>query len=140
MKVRDIMSSKVQDVTPATPLVEIAKIMQKEDVGSVPVCEQDKILGMVTDRDIVLRVVAAGKNPTSVKAQDVMSTNIITIRPDEDIHKASEVMAKNQIRRLPVVDQDKLVGILAIGDMAVEQIHVNEAGEALSDISQGIHH
>ena len=139
MKVRDIMTAKVQFVDQNTSLVEVAKLMQKENVGSVPVCENDKLLGIVTDRDIIIRVIAQGKDPMTVKAGDTMTRNPVTIGLDADVHEAARLMSENQIRRLPVVDHGRLVGILALGDMAVEQIHVNEAGEALSDISQGVH-
>lgn len=140
MKVRDIMTNQVKWVAPTTPLVEVAKIMQQYDIGSVPVCEQEKLLGLVTDRDIVIRAVAPGKDPNSVKAQEAMTTQIRTINPDADVHEASALMSKEQIRRLPVVENGNLMGIIALGDMAVEQIHMDEAGEALSDISQGVQH
>lgn len=140
MKVRDIMSTHVQCATSATPLVEVANLMAQNDFGCVPVCDQDKLIGMVTDRDIVVRAVAQGKNPTAVKAGEIMSKSPYTIAPDSDIHEASALMAKEQIRRLPVLENNKLVGMVALGDMAVENIHVNEAGDALSDISQGVHH
>ncbi len=140
MIVRDIMSVKVAWVAPNTPLVEVAKLMQREDIGSVPVCEQDRLQGIITDRDIVIRAIASGKNPNSLNVSDIMSTKVITVSPDTDAHEASQIMAREQIRRLPVMENGKLVGIMALGDLAVERIHVDEAGEALSDISQGVHH
>ncbi|MHB1651137.1 MAG: CBS domain-containing protein [Desulfitobacteriaceae bacterium] len=140
MKVRDVMSEKVQWVALNTPLVEVAKMMQNSDIGSVPVCENKKLLGIVTDRDIVIRAVASGANPSNVNAGQVMTTQVLTVTPDTDAHEASAVMSKNQIRRLPVVERGEVVGILALGDLAVERIHVDEAGEALSDISRGIQH
>lgn len=140
MIVRDIMSVNVVWVTPNTPLVEVAKLMQREDIGSVPVYEQNKLQGIITDRDMVIRAIALGKNPNSLHASDIMSTNVVTVSPDTDAHEASEIMAKKQIRRLPVMENNKLVGIMALGDLAVERIHVDEAGEALSNISQGVHH
>ncbi len=140
MIVRDIMSVKVAWVAPNTPLVEVAKLMQREDIGSVPVCEQDRLQGIITDRDIVIRAIASGKNPNSLNVSDIMSTKVITVSPDTNAHEASQIMAREQIRRLPVMENGKLVGIMALGDLAVERIHVDEAGEALSDISQGVHH
>jgi len=140
MKVRDIMTNQVVWVAPNTPLVEVAKLMQREDIGSVPVCEQDRIKGIITDRDIVVRAIATGKNPNSLSASDIMSTKVVSVNSETDAHEATDIMAKEQIRRLPVLDSGKLIGILALGDLAVEQIHINEAGEALSDISQGVHH
>ncbi|MFZ3101323.1 MAG: CBS domain-containing protein [Desulfitobacteriaceae bacterium] len=140
MVVRDIMSVKVAWVAPNTPLVEVAKLMQREDIGSVPVCEQDRLQGIITDRDIVIRAIASGKNSNSLNASDIMSTKVITVSPDTDAHEASQIMAREQIRRLPVMENGRLVGIMALGDLAVERIHVDEAGEALSDISQAVHH
>lgn len=140
MKVRDIMTSQVTCANPNTSLRELAKIMKQEDVGSVPVCDQQRLMGIVTDRDIVIRAVAQGQDVNSMKASEAMSTDVTMIGPDADIHEAADLMSKQQIRRLPVVEQGKIIGILALGDLAVEQIHVNEAGEALSDISQGVHH
>lgn len=140
MIVRDIMSIKVAWVAPNTPLVEVAKLMKQEDIGSVPVCEQDRLQGIITDRDIVIRAIASGKNSNSLNVSDIMSTKVITVSPDTDAHEASQIMARERIRRLPVLENGKLVGIMALGDLAVERIHVDEAGEALSDISQGVHH
>ncbi|MHB8125476.1 MAG: CBS domain-containing protein [Desulfitobacteriaceae bacterium] len=140
MIVRDIMSVKVAWVAPNTPLVDVAKLMQREDIGSVPVCEQDRLLGIITDRDMVVRAIASGKNSNSLNVSDIMSTKVVTVSPDTDVHEASHIMAREQIRRLPVMENGKLVGIIALGDLAVERIHVDEAGEALSDISQGVHH
>lgn len=140
MKVREVMSEKVEWANPETPLVEVAKMMEKHDIGSVPVCENNKLLGLVTDRDIVVRVVAKGEDWGKLSAGQIMSTNIVTVTPDTDVHEASDLMARHQVRRLPVVAGGNLVGMLALGDLAIERIHVNEAGEALSDISKGIQH
>ena len=138
MKVRDVMTSSVDWVSPDTSVVEVARLMKKDDVGSIPVCKDNKLMGIITDRDIVLNVVAAGGN-ANVTAKDIMSKDIISVSADQDIHEAANLMSKNQVRRLPVLENGNLVGILAIGDMAIEKIHINEAGDALSDISQGAH-
>lgn len=140
MKVRDVMTSQVETVTPNCTIEEIARLMKSNDVGSIPVCEGKKVLGMITDRDIVIKVLADGKNLLSVSAKDIMNSDVITVTSDQDVHEAARVMADYQIRRLPVIDQGKIVGIVALGDLAIEKIHVNEAGDALSDISQGAHH
>lgn len=140
MKVRDVMTSQVETVTPNCTIEEIARLMKSNDVGSIPVCEGKKVLGMITDRDIVIKVLADGKNLQSVSAKDIMNSDVITVTSDQDVHEAARVMADYQIRRLPVIDQGKIVGIVALGDLAIEKIHVNEAGDALSDISQGAHH
>lgn len=140
MKVRDIMTSSVDWVSPNTTVVEIAQLMKKDDVGSIPICQDDSLIGIITDRDIVLKVVAAGGNTDNASCKDIMSTDIISVTADQDVHEAANMMSKYQIRRLPVVENGKLVGIVAIGDLAIEKIHINEAGDALSDISQGAHH
>lgn len=140
MKVRNVMSSDVKWVAPNTSLVEVAKMMQTYDVGSVPVCDNNKVVGIVTDRDIVLRAIANGKNVGTVPASEIMSTQVVTVTPDTDVHQASDLMSQNQVRRLPVVQNGNIVGIVALGDLAIERVHVDEAGEALSDISRGIQH
>jgi CBS domain-containing protein len=140
MKVRDVMTSSVDWVTPDTAVVEVARLMKKDDVGSIPICQGNRLIGMITDRDIVLKVVATGENTNNISVKDIMSTDIISVSSDQDVHEAADLMSKYQIRRLPVLENDKLVGILAIGDLAIEKIHINEAGDALSDISQGAHH
>jgi CBS domain-containing protein len=140
MKVREVMTSSVDWVSQNSTVVEVAKMMKKDDVGSIPVCEGNKLVGIISDRDIVLKVVAVGGNATSTIAKDIMKPNVITVTADQDVHEAANLMARNQIRRLPVLDQGKLIGIVALGDLAVEQIHINEAGDALSGISQGAHH
>src|SRR5665647_249509 len=135
MKVRDVMTSSVDWVTPDTSVVEVAQLMKKDDVGSIPICKGNKLIGIITDRDIVLKVVAAGGNTTdNMSAKDIMSTDIISVSADQDVHEAANLMSMNQIRRLPVLENDQLVGIVAIGDLAIEKIHINEAGDALSDI------
>jgi CBS domain-containing protein len=140
MKVRDVMTGSVDWASPETPVVKVAQLMKNVNVGSIPICSDNKLVGLVTDRDIVLKVVAVGGNINNVSVKDIMSTNIVSVSSDQDVHEAADLMSKYQIRRLPVMDQGKLVGIVAIGDLAVESIHVDEAGEALSDISQGAHH
>jgi len=139
MKVRDVMTSSVDWVTPDTSVVEVAQLMKKDDVGSIPICKENRLIGMITDRDIVLKVVAAGGNTNNISAKDIISTDVIFVSADQDVHEAANLMSEYQIRRLPVLEKGKLVGILAIGDLAIEKIHINEAGDALSDISQGAH-
>jgi len=140
MKVHDVMTSSVDWVTPETSVVEVAQLMKKDDVGSIPICKGNSLIGIITDRDIVLKVVAAGGNTNNISAKDIMSKDIISVSADQDVHEAADLMSKYQIRRLPVVEKGNLVGIVAIGDLAIERIHINEAGDALSDISQGAHH
>ncbi|HVJ48721.1 CBS domain-containing protein [Desulfitobacterium sp.] len=140
MKVRDLMSQNVKWVKPNQSLEEVAQILASSDIGSVPVCQGQQVIGMITDRDILIRAIAQGKDPKTTKANEVMTQEVRSVSPDTDIHQASDLMAENQIRRLPVVENNQLVGYLAIGDIAVQSIHVNEAGEALSGISEGVQH
>ena len=108
--------------------------MKTVDCGSIPVCQNNKVIGMVTDRDIVLKAVAKGQYNASVK--DCMTRQAVTCTPDMDVHEAANLMAEHQIRRLPVVDTSgNICGICAIGDFATVDIHINEAGDALSKIS-----
>jgi CBS domain-containing protein len=139
VKVKQIMTKDVSSVAPNDTITKAASIMEQLDVGSVPVTDNNKVVGIVTDRDIVLRGVAKGSDANK-KVSEVMSTNIKYATPDMDVHAAADLMAENQVRRLPVVDSDTLVGIVAIGDLAVENIFENEAGEALHNISMGVRH
>lgn len=135
MKIRDLMTTDVTTVNPNTPINEIALQMKSLDIGSIPVCEQgNKAVGIVTDRDIVIRSLSQGK--MQANAQDVMTSALIFATPDMNAHEAAEMMAKHQIRRLPVVENGKLVGIVSIGDLATVNMYTNEAGDALSDISK----
>ncbi|KJR44727.1 CBS domain protein [Desulfosporosinus sp. I2] len=140
MKVREVMTANVDYAAPNSTVVELASMMKKNDIGSIPICEGQKVIGIVTDRDIVLRAVAEGKTIENRSAKEVMNSKVVTVTPDQDVHEAADLMATYQIRRLPVVEKDKLIGIVALGDLAIEKIHINEAGDALSDISQGAHH
>lgn len=139
MKVKDLMSRDVLSVNPDTPVTQIAKIMKDRNIGSVPVVKGDKVVGIVTDRDIVLRDVAMGKDINSVKASDVMTIGLSTATPEMDVHEAARIMSQKQVRRLPVVENDRLVGMLALGDVAVRTTLEDDAGEALSDISKPAH-
>lgn len=135
MKLRDLMTSDVRTCKPDDALSHVAKTMADLNVGSVPIVDGQKVVGIITDRDIVLRAVAHGKDIRSTKAHECMTQPVTTASGDTDAHAAADLMAQKQIRRLPVVDGDRLVGIVALGDLATEQIHIDEAGQALSDIS-----
>lgn len=135
MKVKDIMSPQVATVKPDTTVVEAAQLMQKHDVGAVPVCEGPKVVGIVTDRDIVVRNVAHGKNPQTTPVRDVMSSTVNVISPEMSLNQAAELMSDQQIRRLPVVDSDRLVGMVSLGDLAAKAKTDIEVAETLGDIS-----
>lgn len=136
MKIRDLMTTNVTTCSPDTTCEEAAKIMQKQNVGSVPVVQGKKLAGIITDRDIVTLCVAAGKSCSSTPVSSAMSRNPVTSTPETDAHEASRLMATEQIRRLPIIENGNLVGICSLGDLAVVDIHVNEAGQALSGISE----
>lgn len=139
MKVNQIMTTDVSTVAPNDTVTKAASLMGQLNVGSVPVTDGGRVVGIVTDRDIIVRGVAKGQG-SNQKISEVMTTNIKWATPDMDVHVVADIMAENQVRRLPVIDNDKLVGIVAIGDLAVENIFENEAGEALHTISQGVRH
>ncbi len=136
MKIKDIMTTNVQYVNPQSSLNEVANQMKDLNVGSIPVCDQTtKVLGIVTDRDIVVRGISTNAQSTS-SVSDVMTRNPVTVTPDTSIKEASKLMSEHQIRRLPVIEGDKLIGMVAIGDLAVRNKLANKAGDALSNISE----
>ncbi len=134
--IRDVMTSNPRSLESGSSAVEAARLMRDEDVGIVPIVEGKKLVGTVTDRDIVTRVVAEGKTPESVTVGDIASRELVTIDPQQDLDDALRLMARHQVRRLPVVEEDgKLVGIVAQKDVAM---HASEAqtGEVVEDISR----
>ncbi len=138
MKVRDVMTSEVATATADSTLQEIATMMKSEDTGAIPIVEEDELLGIITDRDIVIRCVADGRDPAEVVAEDILTENIEVVDPDTDVAEALELMGRHQIRRLPVVENGELVGMVSIGDLAVKQGGEQETGETLKDVSQGV--
>ena len=118
MRVKDCMSGEVCWVKPDTKIYEVAKIMEQNRVGCVPVCDDKNCLvGIITDRDIILRGVACDKDVKTTSASDIMTCNVCTCNQEDDIYDAELKMAKNQIRRIPVVDNNKVIGILTFGDL-----------------------
>ncbi len=138
MKVRDAMTEHVAAATPDTTLQEIAGMMKAGDTGAIPVVDDGELIGIVTDRDIVLRCVAEGHDSTDMTAEEIVSEDLETIDPESDLDEAIELMAVKQIRRLPVVDKGGLVGMLSLGDIAVKQGNEEESGRALKDVSKGV--
>ena len=136
MKVRDIGIKEIFSAEPSTDLSEIASMMKRYDVGTIPVCEGDKLLGMVTDRDIVTSCVADNMNPKKCLAKEFMTTDLTTVTPDIDLGEAAALMGQRQVRRLPVVEGGNLVGIISLGDIAVAtSSNGSIATEALRQIS-----
>ena len=133
--VNDVMTRDVRTLTPSDTVASAAKAMEELDVGVIPVCEGDKLLGMVTDRDIVVRAVAQGLDGNTPLAR-VMSTDIRTARETDDLDTVLADMASSQIRRLPVLNgAERLVGIISIGDIAVKGQDEEDAGQSLGEIS-----
>jgi CBS domain-containing protein len=134
--VSEVMTSNPRSVEPSTPVVEAARMMKSEDVGSIPIVEGDRLVGMITDRDIVVRDVAEGRDPQSTTVGEIASRDLVTIDPDQGIEEAARLMARHQLRRLPVVEEDgRLVGIVAQGDIA--QLGDDSlTGEVVERISQ----
>jgi CBS domain-containing protein len=117
--IRDVMTANPSAVEPDKSVVEAARIMKQQDAGVFPVTENGRLTGMVTDRDIAIRVVAEGKDPGSTTVREVASTDLVTIDPQQDLDEALRLMAQHQVRRLPVVEEDgRLVGVLAQADIA----------------------
>ena len=130
------MTDSPRCVTPETPVAEAARLMKSENVGSLPILEGETVTGIVTDRDIVINAVAEGKNPSGMPVREVASRELIKINAGDDLSSALQLMANEQVRRLPVVDDDgKLVGILAQADIAREAKD-KDSGQMLHDISQ----
>ena len=135
-KVGDVMTGRPRAVTPQTPLTEVAELMDTEDVGSIPVVEDDRLVGIVTDRDIVVRAIAKGKDPKGMPASAVSSRELVTVHPDDDLSDALELMARHQVRRLAVTGQDeRLVGVVSQADVAREAKE-KETGEVVQSISR----
>jgi CBS domain-containing protein len=133
--IENIMTKQVATVTPNQTVQEAAQLMSQHDVGAIPVVENGQVKGILTDRDITLRSTAQGLNPSTSVSQ-VMSSNVITGTPNMSVDEAAKVMSKNQIRRLPIVQNNQLCGIVALGDMATNSAYDSQAEQALSNISE----
>jgi CBS domain-containing protein len=129
------MTPGVRAVAPTDSVTEAAQAMKEQDVGSLPVVEGESLVGIVTDRDIVVRAVAEGVDPRTATVGDVTSGDLVTVEPDEDLDDALKLMAQHRIRRLPVVEDGRLVGVVAQADVALEA-NDKDAGEMLAEISQ----
>ena len=135
-KLKDLMSRDVKVISPDMSIQEAAREMRDGDFGMMPVGENDRMIGTISDRDIAIRAVAEGKD-AGTKVRDVMSEGIVWAFEDDSVEEAAKIMSKRQVRRLPVVNRDKrLVGIVALGDFAVESSEIRPAAEALSEISK----
>ena len=134
--IREVMTPDPTAIEPSTPLVEAARLMRDQDVGPLPIIEGERVIGMLTDRDIVVRAIAEGKDPHTVTAGEVASKQLITIDPEQPLDEAARLMAQHQVRRLPVCEEDgRLVGIVAQADIA-RQGHDVKTGEVVEQISK----
>ena len=137
MKVKDVMSTNVVCVEPDESAAVAARLLSRFNVGALPVCTKDgRLRGMVTDRDIVLRCAAADDDAQSVKVSEIMTRRIYSVDAQESIQNASALMARRQVRRLPVEEDGKLVGMVSLGDVAKLHDYTTEAAEALGEISK----
>lgn len=134
-KLSDIMSRQVNYCIAEDNIYEAAVKMKTWDVGSIPIVSNKQLIGIITDRDIVIRGVAERK-PNSTQVTDLMSKDVITGTPDMDVEEAAQLMSKHQIRRLPIVEGTTLVGMIALGDLAIREKYNQQAEEALSEISE----
>jgi len=119
MKVRDIGIKDVHCANPSMTLSDIASMMKRHNVGVIPVCEGKKLMGILTDRDLVINCMANDMNPKECKAREFMNSNPITVTPDTNLEEAESIMSQKQIRRLPVVEAGNLVGIISLGDVSI---------------------
>ena len=139
MKVSDVMTKQVVRINPEESVEVAARTLTHYNIGALPVCTDDgKLCGMVTDRDLVIRCVAANKPVAQTKVRQVMTGQVLSVKPDMDAAVAAHLMGKQQVRRLPVVENGKLCGILSLGDIASREESVMDAADALNDITANI--
>ena len=136
MQIKDVMTREVEVIRPDATLEDAAAKMDALNIGSLPVCDGDRVLGMITDRDITVRATAVGGDPTAIRTRDVMSADVIYGFEDQDVKDAAKLMREAQIRRLIILNRDKrLVGIVALGDLAVDS-DAQMAGKTLKQVSE----
>ena len=135
MKLREIMSKDVACLRSDDSVERAAQLMKQYNCGSIPVCTQDKLIGIVTDRDIAVRCVAAGEDITEKRVGDIMTESVVFASPETDVNDAARLMSDRQIRRLPVVENNSLIGIVALGDISLEPACQHTAEDALKNIS-----
>ena len=139
MQVRDLMNPSVVSITPGESASLAARLLSRHNLGSLPVCGEDGGLrGIVTDRDIVLRCVAAEEDPGKTQVKDIMTRNCAVVSPEDDAREAARLMAEKQVRRLPVLEGNSVVGMVSLGDLARSHRCDMEAGKALSEISDNV--
>ena len=139
MKLKDLMSSQPVQISPEESVAVAARMLARCNIGSLPVCGQDGVLkGLVTDRDLVIRCLAAGKKPEETKVWEIMTTGVISAEPEMPVGAAADLMGKHQIRRLPVVEQGRICGMVSLGDLANHRESAKGAADALLGISNNV--
>ena len=139
MKLRELMTKSPIRLHPDENAAVAARAFQRYNIGAVPVCGSDgKLCGLVTDRDLVIRCLACGKTPESTQVKEVMTKHIVSAKPDMDAALAAGLMGREQIRRLPVVEEGRLCGMVSLGDLAQQEQTLYDAGDALNEISCGL--
>ena len=133
--IKEVMTRDVRACEPNATVADAAKVMAQEDVGPVPIVEDGRLVGIVTDRDIVVRVVAEGRDPNATTVKEIASTDLVTVSPGDDLDEALKLLAERQVRRLPVVEGDRLVGIVAQADVA-RLGKDKKTGEVVEEISR----
>jgi CBS domain-containing protein len=134
--VRHVMATDPVTASPDLSAGDAAGLMAANDVGAIPIVEDDRLIGLVTDRDLVLRVLAERKDPRTVRLGDIATTRgIVTVTPDTQLNEARALMAQHRIRRLPVVKDERLLGVVSLGDVALRSASTRGVGEALAEIS-----
>lgn len=137
MQIREIMTRQVELVSPNTPLQDAARMMRDANIGFLPVGENDRLVGTLTDRDIAVRAVAEGKDVKNAKVADAMTPDLAFAFDDQDSSEAAQIMAEKQIRRLPILNRDKrLVGVVALGDIATRTGDDDVVGQTVQDVSE----
>ena len=137
--VRDAMTADPRSIGKSVSVVEAARLMREQDIGSLPITDDEQLVGMITDRDITMRVVAEAADPNATSVEDVYSRDLVSVAPDNDLEEALGLMARHQVRRLPVVEDGRLVGIVAQADIALSEneTKTGELVEAISAPSEG---
>lgn len=138
MEIKDIMTQSVVSIDPNESVEVAARTMTRHNIGALPVCTNGKLCGMLTDRDIVTRCLAANRQPASTQVRQVMTEQVTAVRPDMETGVAAHLMGRLQIRRLPVVENGRLCGMVSLGDMAVREETTLDAGDVLADVSSNI--
>ena len=139
MKIRDIMTKPAIHISPSESVDVAARTLTHYNIGILPVCNgAGEICGLVTDRDLVTRCMASGRTPAQTRVKDVMTNRVLTVQPDMDVSVAAHLMGRQQVRRLPVVENGRLCGMVSLGDLSLQEESIMDAADALSDISENI--